>query len=296
MPAAGYALVASRGGEAGGLGLERERGGTAAAQARSEGGANGTGQPGASGMCLVQPPFSSCVAAVGRMIDNKAGRHARLLPTRAQVSITVMLHPLGAAAVEGLPRSWQAPPTRSSSRRTAFEEAAGQKQVTMQRASRWNPPAAAGPQQQQRRRRRWFVSAGALAGSSTSSGSTFSQTSSLDEDAWEEAYGHSALRYGMSLEQGLRETMEDAVQVVPHGRYGFFFASEFAAAALGGAGGTAKWGRVPSLPMPGQGSNVSSAHDREFGTPGACHRLLLHAAAHQAGVPPTASGLPHQCS
>lgn len=62
-----------------------------------------------------------------------------------------------------------------------------------------------------------------MAGSSSSSVAA----SSLDEADWEQAYGHSALRYGISLEQGVRETMEDAVQVVPHGRHGFFFATVF---------------------------------------------------------------------
>ena len=48
----------------------------------------------------------------------------------------------------------------------------------------------------------------------------------MDEDEWVATYGQQPLRYGISLEQGVRETMEDAAQVVPHGRCGFFFASE----------------------------------------------------------------------
>ena len=53
----------------------------------------------------------------------------------------------------------------------------------------------------------------------------------MDEDEWESTYGLSPLLYGISLEQGMRETMEDAAQVVPHGRYGFFFASECGSAS-----------------------------------------------------------------
>lgn len=68
---------------------------------------------------------------------------------------------------------------------------------------------------------------GALAGSTSSSSASSSiQLSSMDEDEWEATYGISPLQYGISLQQGVRETMEDAAQVVPHGRYGFFFASE----------------------------------------------------------------------
>lgn len=48
----------------------------------------------------------------------------------------------------------------------------------------------------------------------------------MDEEEWESTYGISPLQYGISMQQGVRETMEDAAQVVPHGRYGFFFASE----------------------------------------------------------------------
>jgi hypothetical protein len=43
------------------------------------------------------------------------------------------------------------------------------------------------------------------------------------------------MRYGISLEQGVRETMEDAAQVVQHGRCGFFFASECDAVQAGEA-------------------------------------------------------------
>lgn len=35
----------------------------------------------------------------------------------------------------------------------------------------------------------------------------------MDEEEWEATYGLSPLKYGISLEQGLRETMEDATQV-----------------------------------------------------------------------------------
>jgi hypothetical protein len=78
-------------------------------------------------------------------------------------------------------------------------------------------------------RQRWRV--GALAGSSSLS------ISSVDEAAWEKAYGRSALPLGISLEQGARETMEDAVQVVPHGRHGFLFASESPEGRLRSLGG-----------------------------------------------------------
>lgn len=78
------------------------------------------------------------------------------------------------------------------------------------------------PVERQRRQRHRFSGTAALAGSSSS----YAQASSQDEEAWEATYGQPVLRYGMSMEQGVRETMEDAVQVVPAGRCGFFFASE----------------------------------------------------------------------
>lgn len=79
------------------------------------------------------------------------------------------------------------------------------------------------------RRRHWGC--GAVASSSGSLGSI--QMSSMDEEEWQEAYGLSPLKYGVSLEQGVRETMEDAAQIVPHARYGFFMASEWRAVARG---------------------------------------------------------------
>lgn len=79
------------------------------------------------------------------------------------------------------------------------------------------------PAEQQRRQRRRFTGTAALAGSSSS----YAQASSQDEEAWEATYGQPVLRYGISLEQGVRETMEDAAQVVPAGRCGFFFATVF---------------------------------------------------------------------
>ena len=101
----------------------------------------------------------------------------------------------------------------------------------------------------------------ALAGSTSSSASSgYIHTASMDEEEWQETYGVEPLRcvrlrgvwanfraltnrwphvccppclpsparcrYGISLEQGVRGTMEDAAQVVPHGRCGFFIASE----------------------------------------------------------------------
>lgn len=68
--------------------------------------------------------------------------------------------------------------------------------------------------------------AGRLRQCSAAVGSSSATASSLDGEAWEATYGQSTLRYGISLEQGVRETMEDAAQVVQHGRCGFFFASE----------------------------------------------------------------------
>lgn len=101
--------------------------------------------------------------------------------------------------------------------------------VSSQLQGHHGPPApapSASPTQQ--RRQGWRRQRGVLvAGSSSASSSSSVATSSLDGDAWEELYGHSALRYGISMEQGLRETMEDATQVVPHGRHGFFFATVF---------------------------------------------------------------------
>lgn len=91
-------------------------------------------------------------------------------------------------------------------------------------AARCAQQAASAPPQQPRRRPQERWRANALAAGSTSTSIT--QAGSLDEEEWEQMYGQSALRYGVSLEQGLRETMEDAAQVVPHGRCGFFFASE----------------------------------------------------------------------
>ncbi|KAL4422071.1 hypothetical protein ABPG77_001539 [Micractinium sp. CCAP 211/92] len=79
------------------------------------------------------------------------------------------------------------------------------------------------PVERQRRQRHRFSGTAALAGSSSS----YAQASSQDEEAWEATYGQPVLRYGMSMEQGVRETMEDAVQVVPAGRCGFFFATVF---------------------------------------------------------------------
>ena len=94
---------------------------------------------------------------------------------------------------------------------------------------------------------RWRPAAGASSSSSRSSGSgsgagvapqrrrssgaTFAASSTspagtLEGEAWEAAHDQPTLRYGLSLEQGLRETMEDAAQVVPNGPCGFFFASE----------------------------------------------------------------------
>lgn len=128
------------------------------------------------------------------------------------------------AQPEGLVlRNGRARPYRRPSRSAA---------ACIQSGLRWGPhgtsASEAGPlqpverQRRQRRQRHRFTCTAALAGSS----SGYAQASSQDEEAWEATYGQPVLRYGMSLEQGVRETMEDATQVVPAGRCGFFFASE----------------------------------------------------------------------
>ena len=101
-------------------------------------------------------------------------------------------------------------------------------------AERWRP--AAGASSRSSSSSSSSSGAGVAPQRRRSSGATFAASSSsppstLEGEAWEAAHGQATLRHGLSLEQGLRETMEDAAQVVPNGPCGFLFASEAPAAA-----------------------------------------------------------------
>ena len=143
---------------------------------------------------------------------------------------------------QGPPRSWSAASSAAAS-------APGSSWTAPPPLPSFPPPPPMPQQQQQhrqqqpqphwhRQQQRDVATVAALVGSS---GRKISRSSSmrtaaaasastLAGEAWEQAYGQPVLRHGVSLEQGLRESMEDAAQVVPHGRCGFFFASEFTTA------------------------------------------------------------------
>ncbi|KAL4458266.1 hypothetical protein ABPG75_013131 [Micractinium tetrahymenae] len=127
------------------------------------------------------------------------------------------------AQPEGLAlRNGSAAPSQRPSSSAASHSHLGPRWRAQQASGAGAAPPHPVERRRRRRRQRHGSTPAAVAGSSS-----YAQASSQDEEAWEATYGQPVLRYGTSLEQGVRETMEDAAQLVPAGRCGFFFATVF---------------------------------------------------------------------
>lgn len=209
------------------------------------------------------------LASVLSSITDKRDHTVPVGSSRGSFGISV-LRPVQRTAGQRSQRHPHLPPRsseigRSTARAATMQAAAGACPCS---CARWGAPAA--PQRQQQRYQAarqalqapsgppaapWRPAAHRGGGGGSPGGawrtaalapasSSSMQLSSMDEEEWVATYGQAPLRYGISLEQGARETMEDAAQVVPHGRCGFFFASAPLFGGGPGMGGCLGAGRV----------------------------------------------------